>query len=359
MMEFFTLRVFRYDPTKDPEPYHQDYKLPVEKGMTVLAALFKAKEEQDPTISFRYNCRAAICGSCAMRINGHATLACKEQITHLLEKYETDTITVDPIGNVKPLKDLIYDMDWLVDKLKKVKPWFIPKAPPPEDGKEYRQSPEDHAKIDYASDCILCASCMSDCNALKANKDFLGPMVHSKAYRFAADTRDGAKRERLDAVLEDLNLEWCVRCWECTTRCPKEVQPYENIIRLRIMADQEGYKTPGAIHAEIFEEDIKERGLLNEMLLPLKQEGLFGMMKRAPFGIRMFFKGKVNIADFFGGHKIKRLEEVQTIYEKAKEKEKEVTIKIPQILGVVYEDKRKSKLLREQRESAQNEGGNQ
>ncbi len=358
-MEFFTLRVFRYDPTKDTEPYHQDYKLPVEKGMTVLAALFKAKEELDPTISFRYNCRAAICGSCAMRINGHATLACKEQITHLLEKYETDTITVDPIGNVKPLKDLIYDMDWLVDKLKKVKPWFIPKAPPPPDGKEYRQSPEDHAKIDYASDCILCASCMSDCNALKANEDFLGPMVHSKAYRFAADTRDGAKKERLDAVLEDLNLEWCVRCWECTTRCPKEVQPYENIIRLRIMADQEGYKTPGAIHAEIFEEDIKERGLLNEMLLPLKQEGLFGMIKRAPFGIRMFFKGKVNIADFFGGHKIKRLEEVQTIYEKAKEKEKEVTIKIPQILGVVYEDKRKSKLLKEQRENAQKEGGNQ
>jgi len=106
-MEHFNLKVFRYDPTKDSEPYYQTYKLPVEKGMTVLAALFKAKEEQDPTISFRYNCRAAICGSCAVRINGHANLACKVQITHLLKKYETDTITIDPIGNVKPLKDLI------------------------------------------------------------------------------------------------------------------------------------------------------------------------------------------------------------------------------------------------------------
>jgi succinate dehydrogenase subunit B (EC 1.3.5.1) len=62
-MEFFYLKVFRYDPTKNAEPYYKTYKLPVEKGMTLLAALFKAKEEQDPSISFRYNCRAAICGS--------------------------------------------------------------------------------------------------------------------------------------------------------------------------------------------------------------------------------------------------------------------------------------------------------
>ena len=346
-MEKFNLRVFRYDPTKDEEPRYETYTLPVEKGMTVLAALFKVKEEQDPTVSFRYNCRAAICGSCAVRINGHAKLACKEQITKLLEQFETDTLTVEPAGNIKVLKDLIFDMDWVIEKMKKVKPWFIPKEPPPPDGTEYRQSPEDHAKIDYASDCILCASCMSDCNALSVNKEFLGPLVLSKAYRFAADSRDGAKRERLEAVLDKFNLEWCVRCWECTTRCPKEVQPYENIIRLRIMAAEEGYKTPGEIHAEVFEQDIVNRGLLNEMLLPFRQEGLAGGLKRAPFGIRMFFKGKVNIADFFGGHSIPRIEEVQKIYEKAQEKKKEVNIRIPQILGLVYEDKRKSKKKKE------------
>ncbi|GAB6072998.1 succinate dehydrogenase/fumarate reductase iron-sulfur subunit [Venenivibrio stagnispumantis] len=342
-MEFFNLKVFRYDPTKDSQPYYKTYKLPVEKGMTLLAALFKAKEEQDPTISFRYNCRAAICGSCAVRVNGHAALACKVQITHLLEKYQTDTIVVEPVGNIKPLKDLIYDMDWVIDKMKRIKPWFIPKEPPPPDGKEYRQSEYEHNKIDFASDCILCNSCMSDCNALKANKDFLGPMVISKAYRFIADSRDGAKKERLEEVLKDYNLEWCVRCMECTTRCPKEVQPYENIIRTRIIAAEEGYKTPGEIHATIFEQDIVNRGLLNEMLLPMRQEGILGALKRAPFGIRMFFKGKVNIADFFGGHKIKRLDEVKTIYEVAQRKKKDVKIKIPQIFGLVYESKRKAK----------------
>ncbi|NPA53025.1 MAG: succinate dehydrogenase/fumarate reductase iron-sulfur subunit [Aquificae bacterium] len=352
-MEKFNLRVFRYDPTVDEEPKYETYTLPLEKGMTVLAALFKVKEEQDPSISFRYNCRAAICGSCAVRINGHAKLACKEQITKLLKQFDTDTLTVEPAGNIKVLKDLIFDMDWIVDKMKKVKPWFIPKEPPPEDGTEYRQSPEDHAKIDFASDCILCASCMSDCNALSVNKEFLGPLVLSKAYRFAADTRDGAKRERLEAVLDKFNLEWCVRCWECTTRCPKEVQPYENIIRLRIMAAEEGFKSPGEIHAEIFEQDIVNRGLLNEMLLPFRQEGLLGGLKRAPFGIKMFLKGKVNIADFFGGHSIPRIEEVQKIYEKAQEKKKEVHIKIPQILGLVYEDKRKSK---KNKESSSNGG---
>lgn len=348
-MEFFNLKVFRYDPTKDSQPYYKTYKLPVEKGMTLLAALFKAKEEQDPTISFRYNCRAAICGSCAVRVNGHAALACKVQITHLLEKYQTDTIVVEPVGNIKPIKDLIYDMDWVIDKMKRIKPWFIPKEAPPADGKEYRQSEYEHNKIDFASDCILCNSCMSDCNALKANKDFLGPMVISKAYRFIADSRDGAKKERLEEVLKDYNLEWCVRCMECTTRCPKEVQPYENIIRTRIIAAEEGYKTPGEIHATIFEQDIVNRGLLNEMLLPIRQEGILGAAKRAPFGIRMFFKGKVNIADFFGGHKIKRLDEVKTIYEVAQRKKKDVKIKIPQIFGLVYESKRKAK----------QEGGNQ
>lgn len=118
-MEKFKLKVFRYDPTKDEKPYYQTYELPVEKGMTVLAALFKAKEEQDPSISFRYNCRAAICGSCAVRINGHANLACKVQVSHMLEKYNTDTLVIDPVGNIKPFKDLVYDMDWVVDKLKK------------------------------------------------------------------------------------------------------------------------------------------------------------------------------------------------------------------------------------------------
>jgi len=348
-MEFFNLKVFRYDPTKDSEPYYKTYKLPVEKGMTVLAALFKAKEEQDPSISFRYNCRAAICGSCAMRINGHATLACKVQVTHILNKYQTDTIVVEPVGNIKPLKDLIYDMDWVVDKLKRIKPWFIPKEPPPADGKEYRQDPFDHQKIDYASDCILCNSCMSDCNALKVNKDFLGPMVISKAYRFIADSRDGAKRERLEEVLKEFNLEWCVRCMECTTRCPKEVQPYENIIRTRIIAAEEGFKSPGEIHAEIFEKDIYNRGLLNEMLLPMRQEGLLGAAKRAPFGIRMFFKGKVNIADFFGGHKVKRHEEVQKIMDKARQVKDKVKIKIIPDVQTVYEDKRKSKKLKEQK----------
>ncbi len=354
-MEFFNLKVFRYDPTKDEKPYYQTYRLPVEKGMTVLAALFKAKEEQDSSISFRYNCRAAICGSCSMRINGHATLACKEQVTKILEKYNTDTIVVEPIGNVKPLKDLIFDFDYLLEKFKKVKPWFIPKAPPPADGTEYRQDPYDHHKIDFASDCILCASCVSECNALKANDQYLSPFVLAKAYRFAADSRDGARKERLEAVLDHFNLEWCVRCWQCTTNCPKEVQPYESIIRLRIIAAEEGYKTPGERHAEIFEEDIKERGMLNEMLLPMKQEGMLGALKRAPFGIKMFFKGKVNIADFFGGHKVKRHEEVEKIYEKAKEKGKQVKIRIPQILGVVYEDKRKTR----KRANFLDKGGNE
>ena len=121
------------------------------------------------------------------------------------------------------------------------------------------------------------------------------------------------------------------------------------------MAAEEGFKTPGERHAEIFEEDIRERGLLNEMLLPIRQEGLLGAIKRAPFGIKMLLKGKANIADFFGGHKVKRHEEVVKIYEKAKEKEKEVFIKLPQIQGVVYEDKRKTR----RRANFLDKGGNE
>jgi succinate dehydrogenase / fumarate reductase iron-sulfur subunit len=79
------------------------------------------------------------------------------------------------------------------------------------------------------------------------------------------------------------------------------------------------------------------------MLLPMRQEGVLGAVKRAPFGIRMMLKGKVNFADFFGGHKIKRIDEVRKIYQKAKEKKSQVKIKLPQIMGVIYEDKRKTR----------------
>ena len=71
----------RFNP-ENPQKgtYWDDYTLMIEPSMTVLDALIKIREDKDGTLSLRCSCRSSICGSCSMRINGMAGLACKMKV---------------------------------------------------------------------------------------------------------------------------------------------------------------------------------------------------------------------------------------------------------------------------------------
>ena len=216
---------------------------------SVLDAILKVKGEEDGSIGIRCSCQQGICGSCGVRMNGKPGLACN---THLEEAAEaratgpagtrprrgsrTAIITVEPMGNMPVIKDLIVDMDavhWT--KIRRVTPWLINKQPIPE--REYIVPHENMVDVTQTMACIQCGACVSDCLSMEIDPLFMGPAALAKAYRFVGDPRDAEQLERLNDLAEDEHgIYDCTHCFNCIDACPKGVAPMSQIMRLRRIA---------------------------------------------------------------------------------------------------------------------------
>lgn len=293
-----TLRVRRYDPeVENPESYWQEFPVALEGNSTVLDALIKVREEDDGTLSLRCSCRSSICGSCAVRINGHAGLACKIQATQAAD--DNGVIIIEPAGNMEVIKDLVVDFKPFWDKIMEVDPYLKPHGVEPEG--EYIASNEAMRHLSDVTSCIMCGSCVSDCTVLEVDPTFLGPAALAKAYRFTADPRDGdekgVSKERLEKLSEATGMWDCTRCGECTAACPKGVAPMDRIMALRDQAIEAGLtNNNGARHAMAFTEIVGHSGWLNETLLPVKTVGVTNvpaLMNYLPVGFRALTHGKM------------------------------------------------------------------
>jgi succinate dehydrogenase / fumarate reductase iron-sulfur subunit len=288
-------KIKRYNP-ETQESRYESYEIDVPKGMTILEGLQYIKDNIDATLSFRAFCRSAICGSCAVRINGYPKLACKTQIWNETSIHKKDELTIEPIDNMKVIKDLIVDWDEALNRLKEMKTYLIPdeNVVPKSLDKESLISPSEEKKYDKFTDCILCTSCFSACTAIKLNERYGGPFALARLYRFSVDSRDKLKKQRAKTGYE--NLFWmCVRCNKCQDVCPKHIPNVEGIMKLRGFSIEIGLKdNPGAKHVKAFQKSLKESGLLNEMLLPLRTKGVKGLIENIPMGINMLKKGKIH-----------------------------------------------------------------
>lgn len=291
-MDTIIFRIKRFDGTKE---WYQEYTFKYEKRKTVLWALIKIKEEIDPTLNFTSACRSAICGSCGVRVNGNAVLACKTSLDEMLEIYGTTKLTLEPLANYKVIRDLVVDWEPKFERMKEVKPWLIADESKADD-KGFCQSEKEFNKISNPTDCILCGCCVSECTQHTTNeKGFYEPFIFTKSYRYTADSRDKDKGGHLLPTLKKGGLWKCVRCMQCVTKCPKGVKPGEHISFLRQESMQMGYKeNKGARHAYAFFNDIHNTGRLNEMTLPIRTEGLLNTIGRIPFALRLLRKGKIN-----------------------------------------------------------------
>ena len=288
------LSVKRFDPEREhDQSYVQDYALDVPDHYTVLDALIQTREDVDESLAVRCSCRASICGSCAMRVNGHAGLGCK---TKLLDSMDKDgVVQVEPVGNQPVVKDLVVDMSVFWNKIRAVKPYLQPEGAEPEG--EYVASNESMLKLLQTMGCIMCGACVSDCTVLEVNEDFLGPAALAKAYRFVGDPRDDATKQRFTELDEPNGMWDCTRCFECVEACPKGVAPMDQIMNLREEAAAAGFtNTIGARHAEIFADTVKHSGWLDELQLAVKTPGMFNIgaqLHNMPVGIRAFLRGKL------------------------------------------------------------------
>ncbi|MFQ3306791.1 MAG: succinate dehydrogenase / fumarate reductase iron-sulfur subunit [Candidatus Midichloriaceae bacterium] len=223
--------IYRYDPDSATNPRIDKFHIDLNKcGPMVLDALIKIKNEIDSTVTFRRSCREGICGSCAMNIDGTNTLACLKPI----EDVKGD-IKIYPLPHMEVVKDLVPDMNHFYDQLKSVKPW-LQADKLKHNTKERLQSVEEREKLDGLYECILCACCSTSCPSYWWNSDkYLGPAILLQAYRWLVDSRDKKAQERLDELEDEFKLYRCHTIMNCTTSCPKGLNPAKAISNIKNM----------------------------------------------------------------------------------------------------------------------------
>jgi succinate dehydrogenase / fumarate reductase iron-sulfur subunit len=224
-----TLKIFRYNPEVDKTFHYEKYTLEALETDRVLDLLEIVKGRTDGTLSFRRSCAHGVCGSDALRINGRNHLACKTLVRDVGAK-----ITVEPLLGLKVIKDLIVDMEPFFDNYKKVLPYFINESPLPADGKERLQSPEDRARFDETTKCILCAACTTSCPSYWGGDAYLGPAALVTAHRFIFDSRDEAADKRMHILTETDGVARCHTVYNCTMACPREIQITKAIGELKM-----------------------------------------------------------------------------------------------------------------------------
>ena len=223
------LKIWRYDAATGDKAL-REYEVDAPEEATLLDCLDLVKDRHDGSLAYRKSCRMMICGSCGMRMDGGAVLACKVRMYDIANAGHVPVISA--MGNLPVIKDLVVDMDPFWAKFKAMKPYLQPGYSQPEDGKEHRISQERMNVIHKESLCINCGCCVSECNAMESDPEFLGPQALAKGMRFVGDPRDAAKAERLDEYSGEHGIWECTRCYFCNERCPKGVDPRDAIAKL-------------------------------------------------------------------------------------------------------------------------------
>ncbi len=319
-MAEYTIKVRRFQPESGEGPYWEEFGVELEPSLSVLDGLLQAKDREDGSLAVRCSCRAAICGSCGMKINGQSGLGCKTQIGEAQEQAnkmarasgartreagreisgddgraqpgaeDAAPILIEPMGNMPVVKDLVTDMEsthWT--KIRRVTPWLLPHGEPPE--REYVVEPESMIDITQSMACIQCGACVSSCLSMEADPDFIGPAALAKAYRFVGDPRDAETVERLTDLAHDPHgIYDCTHCFSCVDACPKDVAPMDQIMRLRRKAGQAGIDDPnsGHDHELAMVKIIEKKGTLDEALLLQESfaPGVIGKLKPSKRAIR-------------------------------------------------------------------------
>jgi succinate dehydrogenase / fumarate reductase iron-sulfur subunit len=226
-----TFRIRRFRPGEDAGPFWATYRLEVRPKFSVLDGLFAILEQQDGTLGFRYSCRAGMCGSCAMRIDGREALACRVRLETL-----GPTITLEPLRSLPVIKDLVIDMAPFFERYRKIDPFFVGELPSlaqdvPEPARVDPAQPI-RRSVDRAIDCISCGACYSACPTVATNPAYLGPAALNRAFALAADRRDHDVRRIALATGPD-GVYGCRSVGNCVAVCPAGVAPLAAIQLLR------------------------------------------------------------------------------------------------------------------------------
>ncbi|HET6406193.1 MAG TPA: 2Fe-2S iron-sulfur cluster-binding protein [Candidatus Thermoplasmatota archaeon] len=320
------LKIWRYDSSTG-ERALREYEVDAPEEATLLDVLDIVKDRHDGTLAYRKSCRMMICGSCGMRMDGGAVLACKTRMYDIASRGHVPVISA--MGNLPIVKDLVVDMDPFWAKFKAMKPYLQPGYEIPDANEEYVISQERMNVIHKESLCINCGCCVSECNSMESDPEFLGPQALAKGMRFVGDPRDGARVERLQEYSSEHGIWDCTRCYFCNERCPKGVDPRDAIAKLGAEAMKEGIDSDmGAKHAKWFVTSAKTTGWLRETELVPKTQGVVSSIKQMKFAMNLARHGKVPPP--FPPHVAEGVKEARALFDIVKEQGRDGALGIVQ-----------------------------
>jgi len=235
------LHILRCNPADPASDAHmQTFELEQAEGMTLFIALTEIREKHDPSLQFDFVCRAGICGSCAMVINGRPGLACRT-----LTKAVGPDITLAPL----PVFELIGDLSvntgkWMRAMSERLEAWLHMKQPQVDLTRfEERMEPELAQKIYEQDRCIECGCCVAACGTARMRKDFVGAVGLNRVGRFRLDPRDArVDSDYYELVGDDDGIFGCMSLLACNDVCPKELPLESQIAFLRRRMVSMGFK---------------------------------------------------------------------------------------------------------------------
>ena len=229
----------RYRPEEESQPTLQTYEVPFRADWVVLDALNYVKDRLDGSLSYRWSCRMGVCGSCGMMVNGTPKLTCAA----FLSDYLPGPIRVEPLQFFPIMRDLIVDITDFLHKLKSVKPWIIRDTDWPLEEGEYRQTPDELDAYKQFTQCINCMLCYAACPIVGLEPHFIGPASIALAQRYNLDSRDEAAAERREILSTHDGIWGCTFVGECTSVCPKHVDPAGAIQQYKLTSGLDAFKS--------------------------------------------------------------------------------------------------------------------
>ncbi len=222
-------KIFRYNPEKDKNGSLVEYRVRMEEGMSVLSLLHQVHDEQDGSLAYRYSCRGAICGTCAITINGTPRLACKTQVSDLLK--ESEVITLKPLMHYGAVKDLVVDKHPFWQAVKATMPWLYREKELPDERFNYETnlSKIDLDQLNRSSDCIKCSCCHAGCPKIDEMPEFIGPAISIQISKQMFDPRDKNFDERKKISGTKEGVFACDKHAVCVKVCPKDCRPLRAI----------------------------------------------------------------------------------------------------------------------------------
>ena len=240
MSENVTLEILRYRPEVDSEPHFQTYAIPYQEDWVVLDGLNYIKDHVDTTLSYRWSCHMAICGSCGMMINGRPTLACRT-----LTKDLGAEISLAPLPVFELIGDLSVDTGkWMRGMSERLETWLHMKEQEPDLRRlEERMEPELAEKIYELDRCIECGCCVAGCGTARMREDFVGAVGLNKIARFRLDPRDRRNDDDYyELIGDDDGVFGCMSLLACHDVCPKNLPLATQIAFLRRKMVAVGWK---------------------------------------------------------------------------------------------------------------------